>query len=354
MGAPAHNIAHVDAAEMELQFRPYSEARESWRELAASTRGATLFHREPWLELLSETQGVKLFVASVGQGDHQAACLFGRSHSRFSRRLVALPSSDSCEPLATDAEAAAALLDALVRSEYARDGLEIRGVAAPAPWRLVECFADWSIDFTRPYSMIERDTAENYRRQLKRARRAGFSIDCGRSIDYLERFYSLQLQTRRRLGVPPQPLEFYRQVHRVFRAHGAIEIWIASQGGRDEAALVLLRDGYELHYKWGARRDDMSQGANHVLFASVFEHYAGKICRLNLGRADTRNQGLSRFKRELGGRSRSIPYAFYPKAPANISAEVLSGPRKMVSQLWCHLPLGATRVLGAIAYRLLA
>lgn len=95
-------------------------------------------------------------------------------------------------------------------------------------------------------------------------------------------------------------------------------------------------------------------GINHLLFWSLIEEFAGKAASLDLGRADIRNEGLSRFKRELGATSEPLPYAFFPKGPHHASAEVLNGPRKILSRIWRRLPLPATRALGAAFYGYLA
>jgi hypothetical protein len=83
----------------------------------------------------------------------------------------------------------------------------------------------------------------------------------------------------------------------------------------------------------------------------MIEAYAGKARSLDFGRCDMRNQGLVRSKSDLGCVARALPHAFYPKAPRNISSEVLGGPAKILSGVWKRLPLPVTRVLGAALYR---
>ncbi len=49
-----------------------------------------------------------------------------------------------------------------------------------------------------------------------------------------------------------------------------------------------------------------------------------------------------------------LPYSYYPSAPKQVSAEVLSGPALALSQAWRRLPLAATRVLSSALYRYMA
>ena len=86
----------------------------------------------------------------------------------------------------------------------------------------------------------------------------------------------------------------------------------------------------------------------------MIEAHAGQARSIDFGRCDMRNQGLVRSKADLGCVPRPLPYAFFPKAPRNISSEVLSGPAKILSAVWKRLPLPVTRVLGEALYRYMA
>jgi hypothetical protein len=116
----------------------------------------------------------------------------------------------------------------------------------------------------------------------------------------------------------------------------------------------MLRSFDSLHYKWSARHDDSAAGAAQLLIWSVIERHAGVTRSLNLGRTDTRNSGLVRFKKEAGAQSSALPYSFYPDAPSQVSAEVLSGPMLLLSQGWRRLPRIASRALSSAPYRYMA
>jgi len=89
------------------------------------------------------------------------------------------------------------------------------------------------------------------------------------------------------------------------------------------------------------------------LFVSIMKAYAGAFDAMDLGRTDSRNRGLNEFKRRLGGTAHPLPYAYLPRAPQNISSEVLSKRLQLISNAWRRLPLWTTRVLGAVVYEYL-
>jgi hypothetical protein len=339
----------------EFFVRPWSACQSAWSKLAARANGATLYHDGRWLGLLEQAYGFEVLVAAIAAGSELlAACLLARSANALRPRIVALPFSDACPPLAVEPAIVPVLLEALAGRPMARGGYEIRGAALPAPWQVANCFDEWVIDLTRPRAELSRRTASHFRRQVRRAIQNGLSVRCGSSIDDLYTFYQLMAETRHRKGLPVQPLRFFKRALALFSPVGDLEIWSATEKGRVVAAGIALKAFDCLHYKWSARRLGCSSGAAHLLTWSMIERHAAMARALNLGRTDARNAGLVRFKMEAGAQAVPLPYSFYPQAPGRISAEVLSGPMLMLSQVWRRLPGFATRTLGSALYRYLA
>jgi hypothetical protein len=86
---------------------------------------------------------------------------------------------------------------------------------------------------------------------------------------------------------------------------------------------------------------------------AVLESYAQRYRSMGLGRADQRNIGLSRFKKETGAKPFPLPYTYVPRVPANVSPEVHSGSQRQLAEIWRRLPLPVTRMLGSVLYRYL-
>jgi hypothetical protein len=338
-----------------LRWQPFGQGRAIWQDLLASAPEATLYHRPAWIDLLGRAYQFSLWLGTLEQdGEVAAGCVMARTNNPFVRRFMALPFSDSCPPLAINGEASVDLLEALPAQAPSGTAYEIRGSRAPLPWQTVDCFASWKLHLDHASQGLERNLAANFRRNLRRASREAIGIEHGSGLEYLQRFYRMQLASRRSFGLPPQPWRFFRLVQETFSAGENFDVWIASKDGRDVAAAVFLRDRECIYYKWGARRADDHSGANHLLFWSAIEAYAGRAEFMDLGRTDLRNLGLSRFKHELGAFPVPLPYSFYPRAPEQISPEVLTGHRKQLARVWRRLPLVVTRMLGRAAYRFLA
>jgi len=336
----------------ELRFAPFAENGEQWIRFAAQIPDATLYHRRLWVELLRAAHGTNIQVATLAYGSEPVAgCLFARPARPFARRLISLPDSELCGPLAKDEESRDAFLGALVSHPRARAGFEIHGAAGPpAPWETVDTFAQWTVEMGRPLEKLHQALDRDVRRNMRHATEAGVTVEWGDSVQYLRRFYRLHLDTRRRLGVPPRPFRYFKLLHQIFSPTGALSVWIAHLRDSDLAGLVMLQDGDALYAKMNARSLDCPNGANHLMFVSAMDEFAGRVRRWDLGRVDVRNRGLQDFKKRLGAASTPLPYAYFPRAPRNISSEVLSGPAQILSHAWRRLPLWTTRVLGTVVY----
>ena len=167
-------------------------------------------------------------------------------------------------------------------------------------------------------------------------------------------FFEMQLHTRRQLGLPGQPLRFFETVQEVFAPLGSLDIWLASLQGRPIAGVIVLRDGEARYMKWSARAADCPDGASQLLQMSLIEEYAGSASYLDLGRTDSRNDGLNRFKRHMGGECFQLPYSYFPKMPSLTSAENLETRwAQIAANVWRNLPLPLSRMLSTLTYKYL-
>lgn len=338
----------------ELRIEAWPTIRAEWTALTDCCPEATIYQRDRWLTALSSAYGFELAAATLrdSKGGLAAATLFARGKNPFLRKWTSLPCSDTSPPLALDDEARKQLLTGVAESDFTSGGVvEIRGWRAPEPWQKVDCFALWTLDLARPLNAIMGTMASNFRRQLSRGTEQRYAINVDQGLPALKRFHRLTLETRRRLGLPAQPWRFFKSVFEAFAPSGDLEVWTAGNRGKTVAAMVILRDGPDLHYKWSARAEPTPPGATHRLLAAICEKYAQHCRVMDLGRTDVRNVGLNRFKKETGAKPSPLPYSYVPRVPAQVSSEVLGKHEQMLAKIWRHMPLPIARLLGSILYR---
>src|SRR5439155_744233 len=88
-----------------------------------------------------------------------------------------------------------------------------------------------------------------YTTSLPRAEREGLTYEGGRSESLLQQLYGLLRITRRRHHLPPQPLDWFRNLVDCLGEDACIRI--ASKGGQPVAGILTLSHGKRMVYKYG-------------------------------------------------------------------------------------------------------
>ena len=133
------------------------------------------------------------------------------------RRLVALPFSDACGPLATrDARDAslAALADALDTKRRDRGiDLEVRGrVDGISETYAGRQYLQHLLPLSRDVAAVGAGFSKSHVRSIKRAERLGVAVELRKDTRALENFFAMHVRTRRRQGV-----DAAEAVHQPFR-----------------------------------------------------------------------------------------------------------------------------------------
>jgi hypothetical protein len=338
-------------------FNPLTDER--WPALLERHPHASVFHTRGWLRALQQTYGYKpvVFTTSAPSEELQDGIVCCRVESWLSgRRLVSLPFSDHCEPLADSAEAATELLSGLRQSSEMEAGrlIELRpqamslasvsGFAASGTYWLHEL--DLNPGAEELFGKLHKDGIQ---RKVKRAEREGLLEERGRAPELLRDFYALVERTRRRHQLPPQPLAWFRNLVECMGEQ--IEIRVARHGEQPVASVLTLRLRDTLVYKYGASDERFHNlgGMPFLFWRTIEDARAGGARLLDLGRTDLGNDGLATFKDRLGATRREIRYW---KSPVDAARESQGGWKMRVAKrVFRILPAPVARAAGSFLYR---
>jgi hypothetical protein len=351
---PLYDAASVyEARAARFRLEPWREARADWIELLGHSSAATVFHGHRWIESVLAAYRFTTYVATLrtASGALVAGLPLAQPIGLWRRKLVAFPYSDYCAPLEIEPGAADILLARLV-AQPGLPPLEVRGYDAPAPWHKFELYQRWATNIAGTPAEIDQRFKRNFRRETRRAEETGLEVERHGGIDGLLRFYSLFADSRRRKGLPTQPVGFFRAIAAGMGEQA--EIWLTTSKGRDLAVEFVVADGDCLYGKWMARAHDAPPGATQILISRLIHAHHGVCSRFDVGRTDVRNAGLANFKRQHGAAAAPLPYLFFPNPPGNISSEHVTGARSMITRLWPKLPKRVAGALSAFIYRYLA
>ena len=328
-----------------------------WPEFVAVHPRSSIFHTRAWLNALQATYRYHPVVFGVLEGKELvAAVVFCEIRSPLTgRRLISLPFSDHCEPLA-DTDTLAQILRHIgaLRSIRGWQHIELRPTSATevSPSLVQsERFCLHTIDLRPPLDLIYSGLHHScIRRKIKKAEREDLIYAAGHSDDLLRKFRHLLLLTRRRHGLPPQPASWFNNIARFLGNDATIHL--LSKGDVPVSSILTLRHRDVLTYKYGCSDLTYSSlGATPLLFWKVIQlAKSSGITHFDLGRSDSDDPGLIAFKEHLGATSTDLIYLRTPGSEAR--QRVSNSPAKAFAErALVRLPDPLFSGVGRLLYR---
>jgi lipid II:glycine glycyltransferase (peptidoglycan interpeptide bridge formation enzyme) len=186
-------------------------------------------------------------------------------------------------------------------------------------------------------------------RVVRRAEREGIMYEAGTSDRLLARFYRLFRMARRRHGLPPQPIAWFRNL--VASLGHRVAIHVASKDGQPIASILTLSFKKTLFYKYGG-----SDAAHHRLGGMPFLFWrviqdarARGFVELDLGRSDLDRPGLIAFKDHLGATRSTLTYYRFPARQWD--ATRTDWISRAARRVFAKLPDAALDLAGRLLYK---
>jgi CelD/BcsL family acetyltransferase involved in cellulose biosynthesis len=337
-----------------ISILPITDNR--WMEYISKNPQSNIFHHPAWSQLLAKCYGFnsRLFITCDTKDNILAGLPVMMIHSILNGpKWVSLPFTDHCNPLYDHPSALFRLMDGLVKQAQVQgiQNVEFRG----------EFLSDPNIYQSRRYAFhslrLESDLAKvscrihpMHLRNAKTALNRGVRVRWGSSSLDLDAFYRLHLHSRRRQGVPVQPRYFFQLIGNLLFSAGLGSILFAYKDEKIVAALLLLKYGETLTYKFGASdKTNLSLRPNDLLFWTAIQWGCENGYKVfDMGRTDLDNSGLIRFKQGWG--ADEIPLTYYSTSLKNQN-QTSGNLVYLMKPIIQHSPLWVCRLLGELLYR---
>ena len=351
-----------------------------WSRLVARHPDGSVFHTVAWLKALHRTYGYRTLVLTSCSPEEELSdgIPFCEVNSWINGyRLVSLPFSDHCQPLLKCREDWAAFRECLTShcgqlgwkyveirpaKHMTLDDAGTRSLLGPRDqWGSSDDGSSGGFTEYQTYKLhridLRSDLATLFnnfhksciRRKIGRAEREGLEYEAGRSESNLTEFYRMLVLTRRRRGLPPQPMVWFRNLKDCFGE--GLTIHIASKQGRAIAAVLTLLYKGTLVYKYGCSEAAFHNlGAMPMLFWKTIQSgkYHGAQ-EFDLGRSDMDNPGLSVFKQHLGASGSEL--AYFRLGRNRVHASKTSVSRRIASTVFTRMPGPLAQMAGSVLYR---
>lgn len=327
-----------------------------WDRLVVSHPDFNFFHSSAWAKVLHKTYGHKpLYLCCLQGGEPTALVPMMDVHSPLTgRRGVCLPFTDFCGPLMFEKSVSALVLETL--SKLARERkwkhFEIReGKTLGQSAKPAVTFYGHRLDLRgSPEDLLAR-LKSSARRALRKADRTDLSVQVMRTRDAILEYYGLHVQTRRRHGLPPQPISFFLNIYEEVLKPNLGFVVTVRLGSRPVAAAVFFCFGKKAVYKFGASDERLQElrGNNLVMWEAIrFLAHEGAES-LHFGRTSLENDGLRRFKLTWGTEEERIDYLKFDTA-AESWVTARDNASGFHGAVFGRLPLALNRLAGALIY----
>jgi hypothetical protein len=355
-----------------------------WPSLVARHPYGSVFHTPSWLEALRRTYGyTTVALTSCPPGVELVDGIpFCEVKSWINgSRLVSLPFSDHCQPLLRNMGDLAPFTECL-REDRGRSGWEYVELRLARETKLdsqsasVAATSGGQRDEGTPTGMS--DSASNFakyeeynfhridlrpdleaifenfhksciQRKIQRAEREGLKYGTGRSESYLTKFYQLHVLTRRRHGLPPQPMKWFRNLKDCFGE--SLTIHISSKNDQPMAAILTLLCKRTLVYKYGCSDAAFHRlGAMPMLFWKAIQEGKQRGAEeFDLGRSSMDNSGLAAFKQHLGAASSKLTY--FRLGHCRAATSTADSRSRIASTVFTRMPGRLAQMAGRVLYR---
>jgi len=335
-----------------------------WDDLVSVHKYGSIYHQSAWKEVIETTYGYTplYFVHEGDEGKLKGGLPFFLIKSRITgTRLVSLPFSDFCGPLAGTQEDLNMLVSAAVaaKEQLRASYVEIRTCRNPA------IFSEYRMKEHTQYCnhvLALDDDAQALRksfhksciqRSIKKAESSKICIKIGRTEKDMRTFYDLHTLTRRKHGLPVQPYAFFYNMWTLMYPKNLICLLLAEEGKRAIAGVVLFRFKDTMYFEYGGSDGRyLENRPNHLLLWRAIEMACNEGLKyFDFGRTSVDNGGLMAFKSRWGAEEHPLHYFFLPDV-RGMSATKRTGLMYIIfTKIGQRMPSSILRLGGRVFYK---
>ena len=278
------------------------------------------------------------------------------------KRLISIPFATICDPLVFSWDQLNQITDYVKEKANKEKAsfIEIRTLLSAT----MQEAKDFSSDSSYKHHFIKldrkpEDLKKNFDRscikqRLDRSLKSGITLTAAHDEAAIDKFYSLHLETRKRLSLPPQPHFFIKNLIQFLQPLNLCQLLFAEKDGETLAGMLLFKYKNRVSAEYAVSNKNFQNiSPNHFLFwHGINIAYNEKYEIFDFGQTDPANKGLMDFKKRWGSEIMDIPYFYYPKQ--NAAAQKNKGEDikyKLVKKICGVAPDRMLQIIGNFCYR---
>jgi len=334
-----------------------------WDAYAINHKAGTIFHTSHWARVIEKTYGFTPFYCILEDPGGKIVAgvpFFLIKDAWRGRRLICLPFTDSCSPLINGEQVVEPLIKGMISlfNDHRFSSVEIRSGTENHMLQKLHMkdnnyYKLFRLDLSGGIESLWRGFKQkSIRYPIRKALSKKLVVDNTQDIKDIQAFYTLNVLTRKKHGIIPQPYRFFANIFHEMIAKGHALLFIARFENRPVAGSIFFLDQKTMYYKFNASDHRyLSLQPNSFLVWQAVQYGCNKGLRyLDFGRTAPDNKGLMSFKRHWGAEEIDM-YYFYKPAAGNVSGIRESSLKyRMVTSVLRNMPAPFLKKLGDIFY----
>ncbi len=283
---------------------------------------ATIYHHPAWLKALVLTYGFKPYYLILENPDDNSIIglmpFILKNNIKRKKRIVSLPFTTHCDLLLPENISLRKIFDFLSNQLSEIDSIDLRFTNGIIPssfsisqeYLLHKIKLGPTIDET-----FESFGRRSIRRNIRKAEDNSLKIRFGESIIDLKIFYELEKKTRKKIGLPPAPFNFFWEIWKNLKIYNLILLPIIEYNSIPVASSIVLKFKDTFYFEYtGIDKKYINLYPNHMLHWEVIKiaqtEYGAKY--IDMGRTGVDQQSLIYFKEKWNAKASPLFRACFP------------------------------------------
>ena len=217
--------------------------------------------------------------------------------------------------------------------------VEVKGLVNNARFMVDDSFFLFNIDLTPGAEALWDNLGKDIKRGVKKSKNNGVTVVRSNAMEDVNRYYSLNCETKKRLGVPCHSWKFFENMFRYLG--GSVSLYLGEHEGEAVSGLVMVNYGHFAESGYSAHNTKYSgiYPNNSVRWASIEDACNGGYLSYDMGRVYRSDEGLAAYKRRWGAVESILQYSYYPEVKKQLTNNRESIKYRAGTKVFRHLPL---------------
>ena len=348
------------------QVNPLEDKR--WDNYISEHPLSSIYHHSHWKLLIESTfKNLRPYYIALfdNQGEIKGVLPSFISNKVYSStHIISLPLACHCDPLFYSDDAMYQTLNTLIK-KLEMEGIKFIEIRSSRNHQVIEDLRFRGLKYYCTHILkIDKDLMDikksfnksSVQRRITQSLNFDLSLTLGRNTSDVKIFYHLESLNRRKIGLPPLPFNFFKNMWEIFYPKGLISLLLVKHKGQHISGIILLKYKNYVYYEYAAADPSfLNLHPNHfAIWKAIQLARQEGYTYFDFGRTSIDNKGLMSFKKRWGTEERTLYYYYFPSLHS-ISAESRESLKfKFTKSICKKMPIKGLQIFGNIAYNYLA